>query len=86
MPPSKATPLGPVWVRVVTCFLGMCFLPCALAAIWFEPNNLTAFVTLPPSVSVFLHSAHTLHTGNPPPMRPLFRYLLDALTHLRPRK
>jgi hypothetical protein len=56
----------------------MCFLPGTLAAIWFVPNQWVVFAALPPSLSVFLHSAHTLHTGSPPPMRPLLRYLLDA--------
>ena len=86
MPSSKSAPLGPVWVRVLACFFGMCFLPLTLAAIWFVPNGWLICAVLPPSVSVFLHSAHTLHTGTPPPMRPLLQFLIDAFARRRERK
>jgi hypothetical protein len=86
MPPSKLSPLGPEWVRVLACFLGMCFLPGTLAAIWFAPNQWIVITALPSSVGVFLHSAHTLHTGSPPPMRPLLRYLLDCFARWQQRK
>jgi hypothetical protein len=77
---SQNSPLGPVWVRVIACLFGMGCFPGMLIAMTVVSNQWIAIAALPSSVSVFLYSAHTLHTGHPPPMRPLLRYMIDAIT------
>lgn len=85
MPSPKFSPLGPVWVRVVACFIGLCCFPITLGAVCIVKSGWIVFAALP-SALMFVHSAHTLHTGSPPPVRQFVKGLIDAVARWRGKK
>ncbi len=83
MPSPNTIPLGPVWVRVVACFFGMSFMPLTLIAICLAPGFWVISVGLPSSAGICIYSAHTLHTGKPPPISAMLRYLVGSIYRRR---